>query len=57
MIKLFKNFEKENKKDQSMDEEINNIIETAEKRAKFNPIKKYLPNKIEIDFFPGQKNI
>ena len=55
LIKLFKNFKKENKKDQSMDEEINNIIETAEKRAKFNRIKKYLPNKIEIDFFPGQK--
>ena len=55
LIKLFKNFKKENNKDQSIDEEINNIIETAEKRAKFNRINKYLPKKIEIDFFPGQK--
>ena len=43
------------KKELSLDEEVNLQINRIFKQARINSLKKYLPNNIDIDPFPNEK--
>ena len=56
IMKLFNDYYKENLKgENTLEDEINFEIESIEKKAKINSIKKYLPNEIAIDPFPEEQ--
>ena len=45
------------KKELSIDEEVNLQINRIFKQARINSLKKYLPNNIDVDPFPNEKKI